>query len=203
MGIGKRLFDVIVATCGLVALGPLLATVALAIRLDDGGPVFFRQERIGQGGRPFRIWKFRSMRPAPAGEGRLVTVAGDLRITRIGRRLRASKLDELPQLINVVVGEMTLVGPRPEVGRYVACYTAAQARVLDLRPGITDPASLAYIDEERRLASAPDPERSYVEAIMPEKIAINLAYAGHASVWTDAAVIGRTLARVVLRCAGR
>jgi lipopolysaccharide/colanic/teichoic acid biosynthesis glycosyltransferase len=161
--------------------------------------VFFRQERIGEGGRPFRIWKFRSMRAMSAHDGRLITVAGDPRITPIGRRLRAGKLDELPQLLNVLAGEMTLVGPRPEVGRYVALYTPAQAQVLALRPGITDPASLAFIDEERRLAGAAEPERAYVEAIMPQKIALNLAYAAHASIWSDALVIARTVMRVLLR----
>lgn len=199
MRASKRVLDVVLAAAALIALSPLLAAVALAITLDDGGPVFFRQERIGEGGRPFRIWKFRSMRAAPAAGGRLVTVAGDPRITRIGRRLRASKLDELPQLLNVLAGEMSLVGPRPEVGRYVALYTPAQARVLALRPGITDPASLAFIDEERRLAGTADPERAYVEAIMPDKIALNLAYAARASLWTDAGVIARTVMRLVLR----
>lgn len=199
MRAGKRVFDVVLAGTALIALAPVLAAVALAIRCCDGKPVFFRQERIGEGGRPFRIWKFRTMRTVTTPDGRLITVAGDPRITRIGRRLRASKLDELPQLLNVLAGEMTLVGPRPEVGCYTARYTQAQARVLALRPGITDPASLAFIDEEQRLVGAADPERAYVETIMPQKIALNLAYAARASVWTDALVIARTVMRLLLR----
>lgn len=203
VGAAKRLVDVLLSVGALAALAPVLAVAALAIKLDDGGPVFFRQERVGQQGRPFRIWKFRSMRAGPRDGARLVTVAGDPRITRSGRWLRRSKLDEVPQLLNVLAGEMTLVGPRPEVGRYVARYTGAQAQVLALRPGITDPASIAFIDEEERLAAAADPERTYVETIMPAKIAINLAYAERANLWRDAMVIARTVGRVVARSTTR
>ena len=188
----KRVFDVFWASVGLVVLAPLMAGVAVAILLDSGPPVLFRQERIGFRGRPFRILKFRTMR-ASGGSGALLTVAGDARITRVGRWLRRTKLDELPQLLNVLRGEMTFVGPRPEVARYVAQYTTDERRVLELKPGITDPASNKYRDESALLADAADPERLYVEEIMPDKIRMNLAYAERASVLTDTLEILRTL----------
>jgi lipopolysaccharide/colanic/teichoic acid biosynthesis glycosyltransferase len=192
----KRLVDVLAASLGLALLAPLWLATALLMLLQDGGPVLFRQERIGRGGRPFLLWKFRTMRHRAGGE--LLTVAGDPRITLLGRFLRRTKLDELPQLWNVLRGEMSLVGPRPEVRRYVERYTCDQRRVLDLYPGITDPASLAYVDEERVLTGFADPELAYVERIMPEKIRLNLEYAAHATVLSDLALIVRTIA-VVLR----
>ena len=192
MSRGKRALDVAVAAVGLVALSPLLALLAAAVALD-GGPIFFRQERVGRRGRPFRIAKFRTMVPDADRLGAPLTVAGDRRITRVGRVLRAAKLDELPQLWNVLTGEMSLVGPRPEVPRYVALYTEEQARVLALTPGITDPASIRYRHEEAALADSSDPERAYLDVIMPEKIRINLEYAARASVGSDLAVIVETL----------
>lgn len=189
----KRLFDLIAATSGLIVLSPVFLLGALCIKLGDGGPVFFRQERIGRGGVAFRIWKFRSMRTDAGSGGLQVTARGDPRITRVGRYLRASKIDELPQLLNVIRGEMSLVGPRPEVTRYVALYTPEQRRVLDLTPGITDPASVRFFDEESVLARYADPEQGYIAEVMPEKIRINLAYASTADVWSDIGVILRTL----------
>lgn len=193
----KRLFDVLSAFAGLLLLMPLFILVAAAIKLDDGGPVFFRHERIGKGNKPFGMYKFRSMRVDAAQHGGPLTVGGDPRITRSGRWLRKSKLDELPQLWNVLRGEMSLVGPRPEVAKYVSLYTAEQRKVLDLVPGITDPASIKFRDEEQLLAQANEPERIYIETIMPEKIRLNLEYAAQATFWRDIGVILLTLLRIV------
>jgi len=193
----KRLVDVLAAGLGFALLVPLWVAVALVILLCDGSPVLFRQERVGRGGQPFQLWKFRTMRVA-AGGG-LLTVAGDPRITRLGGFLRRTKLDELPQLWNVLRGDMSLVGPRPEVRRYVERYTPDQRRVLDLTPGVTDPASLAYVDEENVLAEYIDPESAYVERILPDKIQLNLDYAAHATVASDLALIFRTIVRLVGR----
>jgi lipopolysaccharide/colanic/teichoic acid biosynthesis glycosyltransferase len=193
MTAGKRAFDITCALCGLIVLSPLLLVLALAIRLDSAGPVIFRQERIGRDGRRFLIWKLRTMTADAERSGPQLTVGRDARITRVGWALRAGKLDELPQLINVLRGEMTFVGPRPEVPRYVALYDAEQRAVLALVPGITDLASIAYRRESELLSTAPDPERMYVERIMPEKIRLNLAYARTATRWTDLQVILRTL----------
>ena len=198
----KRALDAVLAGAGLLALLPVFALVSAAIVLEDGGSPFFRQVRVGRGGRPFRIWKFRSMRRGAEALGPQLTRARDPRITRVGAVLRRYKLDELPQLLNVLAGDMSLVGPRPEVPRYVAAYTPEQARVLELVPGITDPASLAYIDEEAILARAADPERAYLERLMPEKIRINLDYAARATPLSDVAVILRTLVRIPRRGVG-
>jgi lipopolysaccharide/colanic/teichoic acid biosynthesis glycosyltransferase len=193
----KRLFDLALALPGLLLLSPLLLVVALLIKLDSRGPALFRQTRVGKHGRPFQILKFRTMVTDAEERGGQLTTAGDSRITRCGRVLRATKLDELPQLINVVRGEMSLVGPRPEVPRYVEMYTDAQRRVLDLTPGITDPASIRYRDESAVLAAAEDPETFYVEVVMPEKIRLNLDYAAKASLFGDLGVILRTLACIL------
>jgi len=189
---GKRLFDLLASGLGLGLLWPGFILIAALIWLEDGQAPFFVQERVGRDGAPFRMWKFRTMRPSTG--GRLITVAADARITRVGRFLRRTKLDELPQLWNVFRGDMSLVGPRPEVRCYVDRYTGEQRRLLALTPGITDPASLAFIDEEAILAGEPDPEWAYVERIMPSKIRLNLDYAGRATVASDAMTILRTLA---------
>jgi len=194
---GKRGFDLVTAGTGLLLLAPLLALLALLVKLADGGPVFFRQERVGFQGRRFRIWKFRTMAPDAEAKGLPLTVGRDARVTRVGRWLRQVKLDELPQLVNVLAGDMTLVGPRPEVPRYVAAYSARERRVLELVPGVTDEASIRYADESAVLATAPDAERLYVSEIVPAKIRLNLAYAAHATMWTDVAVILATLRRLV------
>jgi lipopolysaccharide/colanic/teichoic acid biosynthesis glycosyltransferase len=158
--------------------------------------VFFRQERIGYRGRPFRIWKFRTMVPGADRVGIQLTVRHDPRITRVGAWLRRTKLDELPQLFNVLAGEMSLVGPRPEVRRYVARYTREQRRVLQLVPGMTDPASIQFSDEADVLARMPEPEAGYVQNIMPAKLSINIEYAASASVWNDCSVILQTVAKL-------
>jgi lipopolysaccharide/colanic/teichoic acid biosynthesis glycosyltransferase len=190
----KRAMDLLLAAVGLLLLVLPMSAIALAIKLDSPGPVFFRQERVGRGGRPFRIHKFRTMAHRPAGDGLQLTVGDDQRITRVGRWLRARRFDELPQLIDVLKGDMSIVGPRPEVPRYVAHYTAEQrAKLLSVRPGITDPASLAFKDEARILAAAADPERAYLEEVLPRKLQHALAYAEHASAWTDVRLIARTL----------
>lgn len=190
----KRLFDAICAALGLLALAPLLLLTALWIRLDSPGPVLFRQTRVGRHGQPFTIHKFRTMRIAP---GAALTVGADPRITRAGRWLRATKLDELPQLWDVLRGAMSLVGPRPELPRYVALYPAElRERVLAVRPGITDPASLAFSHEAELLAAAADPEREYVEVVLPAKLKLSADYAARASLATDLRLILATLRRV-------
>jgi lipopolysaccharide/colanic/teichoic acid biosynthesis glycosyltransferase len=189
----KRTFDLCAAVVGLLVLLPLFAAIALVVKAYDGGPVFFRQERVGRRGRPFRIWKFRTMVPDAERLGGLLTVGGDRRVTPVGQWLRRHKLDELPQLLNVLAGEMSLVGPRPEVPKYVALYTPEQRRVLELTPGITDPGSLAYVNESELLANSAEPERTYVLHVMPDKLRRNLEYAAIASVRTDVGVILSTI----------
>ncbi len=191
----KRVFDVLVAGFGLLLLAPLLLLIALVVKLDSPGPVFFRQERVGRAGRTFRIHKFRTMRDGAPGTP--ITIGDDPRITRAGRWLRASKFDELPQLIDVLVGDMSLVGPRPELPRYVALYPPAlRDKVLSVRPGITDPASLAYRDESAQLARAADPEHEYVHVVLPRKLALAADYVERASLAGDLGVIWRTLCAV-------
>ncbi len=188
----KRCFDLVISALGLVILSPLLLAIAVWIRLDSRGPVFFRQERIGRHGVPFRIHKFRTM--AHGAGGAQITVGADRRITRAGAVLRRTKLDELPQLIDVLKGDMSLVGPRPEVPRYVALYPAAlKDKVLSVRPGITDLASLEYRDEGERLARAADPEHEYVHVVMPAKLALAAQYVERASLAFDLRLILRTL----------
>jgi len=190
----KRLFDVFCAGLGLLLLSPLWILVAIWIKVDSPGPVLFRQERVGRFGQPFFIHKFRSMRVDAPALGPQITVGDDPHITRSGRFLRASKIDELPQLWDVFRGAMSLVGPRPEVPRYVALYTPEQRElVLSVRPGITDPASLQFRHESEILARAADPEREYVEVILPAKLRIAGDYVRQASVWGDLRLILATL----------
>lgn len=193
----KRLFDVLASALGLLLLAPVLLAVAIAIKLDSPGPVFFRQVRLGRHGVPFRIHKFRTMAHPDADADAVttqLTVGTDLRITRIGALLRRTKLDELAQLIDVFIGRMSLVGPRPEVPRYVALYPPAlRDKVQSVRPGITDPASLAYRDEAARLARAADPEREYVEVVMPAKLQLSARYVDEASFIGDLRLIAATL----------
>lgn len=192
----KRLFDLCFALPGLVLLAPIFLLIAVLIKLDGGGPVFYRQERVGYRGRRFRIWKFRTMVVGAERHG-VLTIGNDPRVTRVGRWLRRFKLDELPQLINVVLGDMSLVGPRPEVPKYVALYTEKELQVLDLMPGITDPASVAFRHENEILGRSLDPERTYVQFIIPEKVSLNLDYARKATVLTDCIVILKTLATLL------
>jgi lipopolysaccharide/colanic/teichoic acid biosynthesis glycosyltransferase len=188
----KRAFDLLLSALGLLLLAPVLLLIALWVKLDSPGPVFFRQERVGRFGRPFFIHKFRTMRVDNA--GLQITVGVDPRITRAGRVLRAAKLDELPQLWDVLRGAMSLVGPRPEVPRYVALYPPKLREiVLSVRPGITDPASLSFRNESELLAAAADPEREYVEVVMPTKLRLAAAYVRRATLRTDLRVILATL----------
>ena len=190
----KRLFDLVVAAAGLLLLSPLLIGIALWIKLDSPGPVFFRQQRVGRFGALFRIHKFRSMSDGAPLVGPQLTVGADPRITRAGQVLRRTKLDELPQLIDVLAGTMSLVGPRPEVPRYVAMYPPElRDKVLSVRPGITDPASIEYRDEAALLARAADPERAYAEQVMPAKLRAAARYVDHMSLTTDLRVLGATL----------
>lgn len=189
----KRLFDLVMSTIGLLVLSPLLGVITLSIKLTDNGPVFFRQERVGYRGKHFYILKFRTMVVDAERLGTKITVGNDPRITKVGRGLRKYKLDELPQLINVFKGEMSFVGPRPEVPKYVELYTPEQSRVLHLIPGITDPASIKYRDESSILADVSDAEQYYIETLIPDKIRVNLAYARGATFLTDLRVIFATL----------
>lgn len=190
---GKRTLDLALSAGALLLFSPLLLVIAMFVKAEDGAAVLFGQERVGRGGRLFRMWKFRTMIPNAGNLGSQITAANDSRITRVGAWLRERKLDELPQLFNVLVGDMSLVGPRPEVPKYVATYTPEQQRVLELKPGITDRASILFANESELLAEASDPERVYVERIMPEKIRINLEYARTATTLRDIKVILQTL----------
>ncbi|MDZ7813100.1 MAG: sugar transferase [Ideonella sp.] len=190
----KRMLDVICALLGLTVLLVPGVLVAVWIKLDSPGPVFFRQERVGRGGRLFRIHKFRTMRVDAPSLGLQITIGADPRITRSGQWLRASKVDELPQLLDVLRGEMSLVGPRPEVPRYVVLYPEALREVvLSVRPGITDPASLNFRHESEILAASADPERAYVEEVLPQKLQLSADYIQRATVWRDVGIILQTL----------
>jgi lipopolysaccharide/colanic/teichoic acid biosynthesis glycosyltransferase len=193
----KRLFDIVAAGIGLALLSPLLLALALWVRLDSPGPVLYRQQRVGRNGVLFDILKFRTMKQRPDA-GPQLTVGRDPRITRAGRFLRHYKLDELPQLINVVQGTMSLVGPRPEVPRYVDCYPpAVRATVLSVAPGITDLASILYKEESEVLGCAADPEQAYLETILPVKLEYYQRYVRERSFWLDLRIIFRTLAAIV------
>jgi lipopolysaccharide/colanic/teichoic acid biosynthesis glycosyltransferase len=194
----KRGLDIVLSLLAIGLLLPVFLLCALAVRLDSPGPILFRQVRVGRHGRPFRIIKFRTMRHEPAVEGALVTSSNDGRITGAGHWLRRSKLDELPQLFNVLAGEMSLVGPRPEVPRYVALYPPElRDLVLSVRPGITDDAAIEFRDEGELLAASPDPERLYREEILPRKLARYAEYARFHTTLGDLAILWRTLVAVV------
>lgn len=193
----KRIFDIVMSGLGLICLCPLFLVLAVWIKSDSAGPVFYRQIRVGRGNKDFRLFKFRSMRPDSDKLG-LITVGGhDPRVTRSGYYIRKYKLDEFPQLINVFVGDMSLVGPRPEVRKYVDLYTPEQLRVLNVRPGITSLASIRYRNENEILAKADDPDKAYVEQIMPDKIAIDLEYVENASLTNDIKLIFKTFGEII------
>lgn len=195
--IAKRMFDLLSALAGLLLLSPLFLLLAACIRLDSPGPVFFRQVRVGRGGQPFRIHKFRTMATDTTAGGLQLTVGADPRVTRTGRWLRKYKLDELPQLIDVVRGKMSLVGPRPEVPEYVKYYSREQKDiVLSVRPGITDNASIEYRDENNILAESDNPEQDYIEKILPIKLGYYLRYVADRSMTGDIAIILRTFGAV-------
>ncbi|MBQ2947575.1 MAG: sugar transferase [Clostridia bacterium] len=193
----KRLMDVTVSGAALFVLWPVLLLVAAAIKIDDPGPVFFRQVRVGRNGKEFRIFKFRTMVVDADKKGLQITVGRDSRITRVGAFLRKTKLDELAQLLNVFVGEMSFVGPRPEVPKYVNLYTPYQRQVLLVRPGITDYASIAYRNENDMLEGAEDPERMYIDVIMPDKIELNMKYLREISPVADIRLIFSTIIAVI------
>jgi lipopolysaccharide/colanic/teichoic acid biosynthesis glycosyltransferase len=187
----KRTFDIVVSLLALIVLAPVIVIIALAVRLGSPGPIFYRATRVGRGGRPFTLYKFRSMVADADKRGPGITAAGDSRITPVGRVLRRTKLDELPQLINVLRGDMSMVGPRPEDPRYVALYTPEQREILSVRPGITSLASLRYRHEEAVLAGI-DWETRYIQQVMREKLAIDLEYVRRANLWQDISIIVRT-----------
>ena len=193
----KRLFDIVASGLGLIVLSPLFLILAIWIKLDSKGPVFYRQVRVGYKNKDFRIFKFRSMRVG-ADKGSLVTIGGrDPRVTRSGYWIRKFKLDELPQLINVFIGDMSLVGPRPEVRHYVDYWTPEQMHVLDVRPGITDPASIKFRNENELMEQAEDPEKYYIEVIMQEKIKLYLEYVEKHDFWYDLGLIFKTFFVIV------
>ncbi|BEP38040.1 O-antigen biosynthesis protein WlbG [Variovorax sp. V59] len=193
----KRVFDISVALVALLVLSPILAAIAVWIKLDSPGPALFRQERVGLAGRCFQILKFRTMRHDSETDGSLITVGEDARITRAGAFLRRYKLDEFPQFFNVLCGEMSVVGPRPEVPRFVALYSSDVKKIiLSVQPGITDPGSLAFRNESSLLAKAPDPESHYVNLVLPIKLEHSIQYVHTRNFWSDIQIIGRTLAAI-------
>jgi lipopolysaccharide/colanic/teichoic acid biosynthesis glycosyltransferase len=192
----KRCFDVVAAAAGLAIAGPVLVFIALLIPLTSEGPIFFRQVRVGRGGREFHLCKFRTMRSAPGKENGSFDAGNTSRVTALGRFLRKSKLDEFPQLWNVLAGDMSLVGPRPEVRKWVDAYPELWAQVLMVRPGITDPASIAYRNEEDILAKSADPEQLYREEILPGKLSLYMDYVRSRTFWGDIKILLKTL-RVV------
>jgi len=196
--LGKRIFDVVFSVVGLLLLTPFFLVVALCIKLTSRGSVFFRQVRIGRDGYPFQIVKFRSMDEIASKMPPSVTVSSDARITRVGRILRRYKIDELPQLWNVALGDMSFVGPRPELPKYVEAYSTGQRQVLSVRPGITDPASLAYRHEEEILSDSQNAEEIYRTEILPDKLSRNLSYIKNISFWSDVHIILATLAHLFL-----
>lgn len=192
----KRIFDTILSLFGLIILLPFMLIIAIFIKLDSKGPIFFRQVRVTKNGREFKIFKYRTMRVG-SDKYSQITVGKDNRITKIGAFLRKYKLDEIPQLINVLLGDMSLVGPRPEVPKYVALYTDEQKEILKVRAGITDYASIEFSDENDLLASEEDPEKAYIEKVMPKKIELNKKYISEISILTDIKIILLTIKKIL------
>lgn len=192
----KRIFDIILSLFGLMILFPFMLIIAILIKLNSKGPVFFKQIRVTKNGREFKIFKYRTMRVG-SDKYSQITVGKDNRITKIGAFLRKYKLDEIPQLINVLLGDMSLVGPRPEVPKYVALYTKEQKEILKVRAGITDYASIEFSDENDLLASEEDPEKAYIEKIMPKKIELNKKYLSEISILTDIKIILLTIKKIL------
>ena len=192
----KRIFDIILSLLGLIILLPFMLIIAILIKLDSKGPIFFKQVRVTKNGREFEIFKYRTMRVG-SDKYSQITVGKDNRITKIGAFLRKYKLDEIPQLINVLLGDMSLVGPRPEVPKYVALYTDEQKEILKVRAGITDYASIEFSDENDLLASEEDPEKAYIEKVMPKKIELNKKYITEISILTDIKIILLTIKKIL------
>ncbi len=195
----KRIFDIVFSSIGLVVLSPMFAVIWIMIKLDSSGPVIFKQKRVGKDNQDFTLLKFRTMRQFSEQGGSLTIGMKDKRVTRLGHVLRKYKLDEFPQLFNVLRGEMTLVGPRPEVRKFVKFYNEDQKKVLSVKPGITDMASILYKNENELLGSVQDPEKFYIEKVMPEKIRYNLDYINERSVFKDFKVILKTLNAIWLK----
>ncbi|HJV17820.1 MAG TPA: sugar transferase [Bacillales bacterium] len=193
----KRLFDIVMSLIGIIILSPIFILISLLIKLDSKGPVMFKQIRVGRGERNFKILKFRTMVTDAEKKGKQITVGRDSRITRVGHFLRKSKLDEIPQLINVLKGDMSLVGPRPEVPKYTQYYNSNQRRIFEIRPGITDLASIKYRDENEILAQSDRPEETYIEEIMVDKLKLNLQYLSERSLLTDIKIIFMTLLKII------
>jgi lipopolysaccharide/colanic/teichoic acid biosynthesis glycosyltransferase len=193
----KRFFDILFSALVMLLLLPFLLILAVAVMLGSPGGAFFRQTRVGRGGRHFQLLKFRSMRPDSEAMGQITVGDRDPRITGMGHFLRRTKLDELPQLINILKGDMSIVGPRPEVPKYVAMYSTEQRKVLDVRPGLTSLASIAYINENEVLWRSTDPERTYFEEIMPAKLALDLKYVEERTLLLDLRIIFGTLGRMI------
>ena len=193
----KRVFDFTLSALGLLILGPLFVLVAILIKLDSPGPIFFRQERMGQGFRPFLIYKLRTMIQNAHTQGPLVTAGRDSRVTRVGGVLRRTKIDELPQLLNVLKGEMSFVGPRPEVRKYAEMFRQDYEEILRIKPGITDLASLKYRHETEVLGRSSNPEEQYVTEILPDKIKLAKEYLMMSSFWVDMRVITKTIFKMV------
>ena len=193
----KRIFDITASGLGIIVLSPILIVIALIIKKESDGPVFFKQIRVGEKGKNFEILKYRTMVVDAEKLGRQITVGNDNRITKIGGFLRKYKLDELPQLINVFKGDMSLVGPRPEVPRYVEMYNEEQRKVLDVKPGITDLASIRSRDENELLGTAEDPDDMYINTIMPDKLALNLEYINKSNVFFDVYIILKTIVKCI------
>lgn len=193
----KRLFDILSSAAVLILLSPVYLIVALAIQFDSKGGVFYKQERIGKEGKPFLLYKFRSMSTGADKKGLITVGSNDNRTTPVGRFIRKYKLDELPQLLNILKNEMSVVGPRPEVAKYVNLYNKEQQRVLEVKPGLTDLASLAYINENEILGNSEDPNKAYIEEIMPAKLKLNLEYIEKQSFWFDLKIILKTISSIV------
>lgn len=193
----KRIFDIVASLCGLIILSPMLIIVAMCIKLDSKGPVFFKQKRVGKNKKIFEIYKFRTMVTDAEKLGKQITVGNDSRITRVGKFIRKCKLDEFPQLINVLKGEMSLVGPRPEVPRYVELYDEYEEQILLVQPGITDYASIEYRNENEILGNSSNPEETYIEEIMPTKIELNMKYIRNISIVEDIKLIVNTILAIL------
>ncbi len=193
----KRLFDFMLSLLGLFITIPIFLVVSLLIKLEDDGPIFYKQKRVGYKGKEFHIWKFRTMVVNADSLGRLITVGKDPRITKVGFWLRKFRIDEIPQLINVLKGEMSLVGPRPEVPKYLKFYDEEMRRILEYVPGMTDPTSLNFLDESEVLAKAEDPEEKYIKEILPLKVKQSLKYLERSNLWTDFLVILKTIFNLI------
>lgn len=195
--VSKRIFDFLISLGGLILLSPFFLIIALLIALESPGGFLFMQWRVGKNGRDFRLYKFRTMKPDSEGKGQLTVGSRDSRITSIGYLLRKYKLDELPQLVNVLLGDMSLVGPRPEVRKYVDLYTPEQLQVLSVKPGITDFASIQYFKESDLLAQSSDPEQTYINTIMPHKLSINMEYVKYGGWKMDCQILTQTILRIL------